>query len=248
VVRLRQPLHIGDRTYRKGEVVTIPQGEEVPPEIVATASPKQLQAWGFDPLKHAMPVKIPGLHRAEDLVKDPILLQKADARLREYIGMVKYKEYAYAVGGKLKEYVDRHEKELAVHRVHIAQMQGEELDESDPKIQWAQEKIKLDRQKRRWKARIQKAEQARQELEQKHQQAEQARQQAEQARQELEQKHQQAEQARQRTHELLQRAFQTGSMEVAQKVHELTLHGEFDAAEELLRQHESSPAPRRKRR
>jgi len=40
------------------------------------------------------------------------------------------------VGGKLKKYVDRHEKDLAMHRVTIAKMQGEKLDERDPKIQW----------------------------------------------------------------------------------------------------------------
>ena len=40
------------------------------------------------------------------------------------------------MGGKLKKYVDRHEKDLAMHRVTIAKMQGEKLDERDPKIQW----------------------------------------------------------------------------------------------------------------
>ena len=39
------------------------------------------------------------------------------------------------MGGKLKKYVDRHEKDLAMHRVTIAKMQGEKLDERDPKIQ-----------------------------------------------------------------------------------------------------------------
>jgi hypothetical protein len=90
VVRVHpgQTFQIAGRTYRAGEVMRIAKGEEVPPEVVAT--PNQLRSWGFDPLKHAMLIKISGLHRAEDLVKNPTLLQQADQRLREYISMVNY--------------------------------------------------------------------------------------------------------------------------------------------------------------
>ncbi|MBA2226728.1 KTSC domain-containing protein [Thermogemmata fonticola] len=212
-----QEITLGKKTYRAGKKIQIPKGAEIPPDILAIAQPEQLRSWGFDPLQHAMPIKIHGLHSPEDLVKNPQLMRQSDARLQEYLRMVKYEDYAEKVGIKLEEHAEREMKQTADFVASVVRFRGGSTGKEhlDMVAYHA--------------ARADKAEQARQEAERRHQ--------------ELSQRHQ-------RHLELTKRAAQLGNPEVLMQLIGHMETGDYDAAEELLRQHEGSkqrPAPRKKR-
>jgi len=84
-----------DITY-KGQ--TFRKGEPIPPNVLCETPPKTLQSWGFNPLKHCMPIRIQGLQRPEDFVKDPALMQKLHAKMEEFVKLIPYEDYCKEMG------------------------------------------------------------------------------------------------------------------------------------------------------
>jgi hypothetical protein len=84
-----------DITY-KGQ--TFRKGEPIPPNVLCETPPKTLQSWGFNPLKHCMPIQIQGLQRPEDFVKDPALMQKLHAKMEEFVKLIPYEDYCKEMG------------------------------------------------------------------------------------------------------------------------------------------------------
>jgi hypothetical protein len=107
------------------------RSQTVPPEVLSAATPKQRAEWGFNPLKHALPVKIQGLQSPEDFVVNPMLMQQLHDHLEGYVGSINYADYCKATGVKLGEHADRGLVAAAKQRARSARLQGEEDSADD---------------------------------------------------------------------------------------------------------------------
>jgi hypothetical protein len=100
----RGGLQVGDTYHPAGTVLRYKSGEELPPEIILAANVRQWKQWGFDPAKHALPVKIRGLHSAEDIMANPQYMhEQVHQMLQKYLAAMNYEEYRRYVGVNLRK-------------------------------------------------------------------------------------------------------------------------------------------------
>jgi myosin heavy subunit len=117
------------RTYRRGETITIPAGKVVPPEVIVAASGEDWVRWGYNPVEHALPLKIPGLQRPEDLMANPHAVHTAvHEALQKYVSAINYREYRKACGIALVEKAT--DAEVRAYKMRLT-AQESALDPSD---------------------------------------------------------------------------------------------------------------------
>ncbi len=146
--------------YKAQQKVTFQAGEVIPPEVIYEATPEERDSWGWKPHEQMLPIKLAGLSRPEDFVKNPKYRQEVLEKFQEYVESLDYKEYAASVGGKLYEMVAKDVSDSA-SKMNLVEKLGYDVGDShedsllrriDTGKDWKIERLEKDRNRHKKRA------------------------------------------------------------------------------------------------